>query len=86
VHEVADRAGEVWISAEARIGKELAKLPKAKGGQPYQKRSTQNQSTGSKTGPVEPTLKEYGVTKKRATRAQKLAAMPEAELEKALSA
>jgi hypothetical protein len=31
VREVADRAGEVWVNAETKIGSELAKMPKAKG-------------------------------------------------------
>jgi N6-adenosine-specific RNA methylase IME4 len=74
VREVADRAGEVWVIAEAKIGIELAKMPKAKGGAPYQKRST-----GSNMAPVDATLKEIGVDKKRATRAQKLASMPTTE-------
>ena len=60
VKEVADKGGEVWIKAEVRIGAELAKMPKATGGQPYQK------STGPKADPVAPTLEEVGVTKKRA--------------------
>jgi len=72
-------AGEMWVNAEAKIGIELAKLPKAKGtrGQGRPKLG------GSKSVPPrsdEPaTLEELGVDKKRATRAQKLAAMPVAE-------
>jgi hypothetical protein len=47
----------------------------AKGGQPHQK------STGSKTVPVETTLAEKGIAKKRSARAQKLAKIPVAKLE-----
>lgn len=75
VSEVADRAGEVWVSAEARIGAELAKLPKAKHAGPGRGKP------GAKAVPGlgGPTLKEIGVDKKRSTRAQKLAAMPVVE-------
>ena len=66
--EVAERAGGVWIAAELGIAEELAKLPKAKGGQPYQK------STGPKAAPVDaPTLAELGVAKKHAARARRIA-------------
>jgi hypothetical protein len=53
----------VWTVAEIKIGRELAKMPKAKGGLPYQKKST-----GSKVGPVEPTLAEFGVPRAPQTR------------------
>ena len=29
---MADRSGKVWTAAEIKIGAELAKMPKAKGG------------------------------------------------------
>jgi hypothetical protein len=43
------------------IGAELAKMPKAKGGKPYQK------ATGPKEEPVAATLAELGVSRKRAS-------------------
>jgi hypothetical protein len=83
VSDVADRAGEVWISAEAKIGIELAKLPKAKGtrGQFRGKPKGEGPSGVSiKATPDEtPSIIDIGLTHKRATRAQKLAAMPVAE-------
>ena len=77
---VADRAGEVWIDAEVRLGEELAKVPKAKGAR----------AGGTKAGPrgayVEPrdktpSLAELGIAKKRAARAARLKAIPRAERE-----
>ena len=70
---MADRAGEVWITAEVRIGEELIKLPKAEG--------TRGQLVGpgvigsSKSVPPidAPTLAELGVAKKRAARNRRLA-------------
>ena len=35
IKEVADRAGEVWVAAETKIGSELLKMPKAKGTREY---------------------------------------------------
>jgi N6-adenosine-specific RNA methylase IME4 len=89
LHEVANRAGEVSIAAEKRLGAELKKLPVAKG--------TQGQLRGAKPGkrgrrgvitggavvepPVKgPTLAELGVTKKRSARSKRLADIPEDKL------
>jgi hypothetical protein len=65
--------------AERRLG-ELIKLQKetvglARGGQPYQ--------AGSKRAPVEnqPTLADAGIDKKRSSRAQKVASVPEQDVE-----
>lgn len=69
IKDVADRAGEVWIAAEVRVGEELEKQPKAKGGEQHHK------GTRSKLEPV-PTLAELGVARKRAARARRLAALP----------
>ena len=82
VSEVADRAGEVWISAEAKIGAELAKLPKARGTRGNFLGGSNKAPPRTKPKDDAPTLEELGVTKKRATRAQKLAAMPVAERNK----
>jgi hypothetical protein len=78
VKDVADRSGEIWIRAERRLAEELAKLPKATGGQPYQRKST-----GSNLVPVDasPTRAELGVDKKRSAKAAKLAAIPEKKLD-----
>jgi len=77
VKDVADQAGEVWINADAKIGQELERIGKSKGGKPYQKKYT-----GSKVIPVKPSNKELGLTKKRAARARKLASIPKTELKK----
>jgi N6-adenosine-specific RNA methylase IME4 len=76
VNEVADRAGEVWIEAEAKIGIELAKYPKAKGGEHGGKKRLDGyrKSPSNKS----PSLKELCVTKKRAARARKLGEQPKA--------
>ena len=72
VKDVADRAGECWVSADRKRGHELAKIPKAKGGQPYQKKST-----GSIKAPVDsPTRAEMHIGKKEAARSEKIAALP----------
>jgi N6-adenosine-specific RNA methylase IME4 len=74
VSEVADRAGEVWTNAEVKIGLELAKMPMAKGG------GDQKTDQRGRKGPADAaTLAELGVSKKRATRAKTLAAIPIAD-------
>jgi hypothetical protein len=69
-----NRAAAVKIQAERRMGEALSRLQKAKGGQPYQTRST-----GNTVLPVDdddrPTLKEIGVTKIESSRWQALAAI-----------
>ena len=82
----SDRAGEVWITAFRKIGFELEKLPKAKG---VIGRNKKGQTRGSKGEPRvdEPaTLKELGVSKKRASRAKKLASMDAEELKENVDA
>ena len=76
VHDVADSAGEVWVGAETKIGTELAKMPKAQRGA-----GPGRGKVGAKAGPTfgGPTLEDIGVTKKRASRARKLAELPVAE-------
>ena len=82
VSEVADRAGEVWINAEVKIGEELAKLPKAKGtrGNLRGKPKGSGSSGGAIFSPPDGTATraEIGIAKKRAARAIKLAAIPTA--------
>lgn len=83
VKNVADRAGEVWIAAEVRVGLELAKLPKAKGtrgtlrGKPKGERGSSGRALVEPPDESAPTLAELGVAKKRAARARKLAEMPD---------
>ena len=69
-------ATEVRKRAERRLGELMEKQPKAKGGQPYQKKST----TVNKTA-VEKSLKEQGIDENLAKRARKAAAMPEEQFE-----
>ena len=61
------------VEALARLGELLGPMPKAKGGQPYQKRST-----SSNEEPVEqiPTYADLGVDRKTAMIAQQLAVLP----------
>jgi N6-adenosine-specific RNA methylase IME4 len=90
-HQAQDRdlelnAAEIKFRAERRLGELLLDLKEegrlAKGGQPYQERST-----GSKSEPVEKTksLYDLGIDKKLSSRAQKIAAMPAAEFESHLA-
>jgi N6-adenosine-specific RNA methylase IME4 len=80
VFAVSERAGEVWVGAEVKIGTELAKLPKAKpsGANQFKDRSRKG------TDPA--TIKELGLTKKRAARALRLAAQPKGERAKWIKA
>jgi N6-adenosine-specific RNA methylase IME4 len=79
VQEVADRAGEVWIAAEDKLARELARIERAKGtrGQIRGKPKGHGSSGGAIMGPPDeddaPTYAELGVSKKRAARAKKLA-------------
>jgi N6-adenosine-specific RNA methylase IME4 len=76
VHEVADKAGEVSIAAEARLGVELKKLPVVNPG----KRGGKRRLDGSRTvrsNDSGPSLSELGVTKKRSARSKRLADIPE---------
>ena len=67
--EVTARAHEIETYALAKLGELLAAMPKATGGQPYQK------STCSTKGQVE-TYTELGIDRKTAAIAQQLAALP----------
>ena len=63
----------------ARVGKELAKMEKARGG--GDQRSEQRRTTGITAIPViaEPmTLEELGISKREASHAQKIASIPRA--------
>lgn len=82
----ADKAGEVWVAAETKIGEEIEKYPKAKGtranfrGKP----KSVGPSGSPKVEPPDntPTLTQLKISKKRSTRARKLAALePEKRVE-----
>lgn len=74
-------AAEIRIRAERRMGEMLADSELQKGGRPTEK-------TGRDERPVSkpPTLAEVGISKDLSSRAQKLAAVPEAEFEAELAA
>lgn len=79
VSEVADRAGEVWITAEAKIGAEIAKLPKAKGTRGKGRPKLGVAITDMPKKDDTPSIIDIGLTHKRANRAKKLALMSVAE-------
>lgn len=64
---------EIKLRAERRAGELLQEMPKATGGQPYQK------STGNGMLPVDetPTLDDLGITKMQSSRFQAVASLPE---------
>lgn len=70
--DVADRAGEVWITAETKLAEELDRLPKAKGdqGNPGGRGAKNVRSQDGSAHP--PTLQDLGIDKKRAARARKI--------------
>jgi hypothetical protein len=75
VEEVRQQAERTVILAKRRCGEELMKAPRAKGGQPYQQRST-----GVLRSPVEPTITEQVGSKQRGRHLKQLAAIPKAEM------
>lgn len=74
--EAVQYATAIKVEALAQLGRMLKEMPKAKGGQPYQK-----QPTGSNIVPVEPTLADLGLDKKTSKLAQDIAALPEEKLD-----
>lgn len=66
------------LEAERRMGELLKETERAKGGLPYQTKSTSNKAL-----PVEPTLAELGISKRESSQAQKLADIPLEKFEKA---
>jgi hypothetical protein len=75
-----NRAAAVKVRAERLLGEALSRRDKAKGGQPYQSRST-----GNTVLPVEDhylaTLKELRITKLQSSRWQTVASVPEKDFE-----
>lgn len=77
--ETINRATEIRLRAERRLGELLKVTPKNKGAKPGK--------TGSKGVPVldeTPTLADAGISKKLSSRAQKIADVPAADFEEAL--
>src|SRR5215469_4394499 len=78
--EEQNRVAETKIRDERGLGEALAQLEKAKGGQPYQLRST-----GDVMSPVDdedpPTLKQLGITKKQSSRWQAMWSVPPGNFE-----
>jgi hypothetical protein len=74
VEEVRQRAERTIILAKRRCGEELAKAPRAKGGQPYQT------STCSLREQVDPTIREQVGSRSRGRDMKALAAIPKAKM------
>lgn len=73
----AQDEAENVLDAEVRLGEIFSETPKAKGGQPYQKKSTIDSSVDSKQKPKSEVITEAGFTQKQAERFQMLAKYPE---------
>ena len=75
--ENEDRAREIRLRAERKVGQLIKEMEKAKGGRP---------KTGDTVLPVsEPTLADRGITKRQSSDWQKLADVPDQEFEAALA-
>ena len=74
LHEAQDIADAV-LDAEMKIGELMARVPKAKGGQPYHKNSTTDTAVASTKAEV---IREAGFTPKQVERFQAIAKHPEA--------
>lgn len=67
VREVADRAGELWVKGEAKLGEELEKLPEVRGGDQKSKiKSTKSELL------IKPTRDALGIDKKLSARAKRI--------------
>lgn len=78
--ETLNLATVIRLRAERRLGQMLLASKRAKGGQPYQSRSTPSDMVG-----VEPTIEALGLTYKISWIAQALADVPEGRFEAALA-
>lgn len=76
LREAQDIADAV-LDAEVRIGELMAKVPKAKGGQPYHEKSTTDSSVVSRQPTKTEVIREAGFTPKQVERFQTMAAHPE---------
>lgn len=76
--KVIGQAQSYALEAERKLGTMLKATPRAKGGQPHQKRA---KSTCTPAAQVEPTLAEIGVSRKEAAAARAVATLPTKEFE-----
>lgn len=76
LREAQDIADAV-LDTEVRIGELMAKVPKAKGGQPYHEKSTTDSSVVSRQPTKTEVIREAGFTPKQVERFQTMAAHPE---------
>ena len=79
--EMERQAAIIRVRAERRCGELLAEMDKAKGGRPIENRSHDSTGFVAETK----TLSDLGITKDQSSKWQKLAAVPEAEFEAAVS-
>ena len=77
LHEAQDIADAV-LDAEARIGELMAKVPKAKGGQPFHEKRTIDTGVESRPQTKSEVIREAGFTPKQVERFQTIAKHPEA--------
>ena len=80
-YELERDAAVARVRAERRCGELLAEMDKAKGGRPIENRSHDSTGFVAETK----TLSDLGITKDQSSKWQKLAAVPEAEFEAAVS-
>lgn len=76
IRELEADSGEIRLRAERKLGELLRDAPKNPGTRP----NTQHGGTMAAPPPT-PTLTDQGINKKLSARAQKMAAVPEAEFE-----
>ena len=80
-YELERDAAVARVRAERRCGELLAEMDKAKGGRPIENRSHDSTGFVAETK----TLSDLGITKDQSSKWQRLAAVPEAEFEAAVS-
>lgn len=74
----AQEISEAVLDAEVRIGELMAKVPKASGGQPFQKKSTTDTAVQSRPQTKADVIEKAGFTQKQVQRFEQMAAHPEA--------
>ena len=79
-NEAIATSSEIQIRAKAKLGEQLAKIPKNKGGAGRHSTSSKKESVGN------PTLSEIGLSKKESAEAQELARAGAAKLEAGIKA
>ena len=73
----AQDISEAVLDAEVRIGELMTQVPKASGGQPFQKKSTEDSGVRSRPQTKADVIEQAGFTPKQVQRFQTLAAHPE---------